>query len=260
MTKSSANAWPPSTNPCNAAPAPDSVGIVIPVRDGMKFFKLCFHSILSFTDHPYTITVVDNQSGKEMRDYLFWSLRKNHKIDVVRWTDEFNFAAQVNLGLRRAFLNPNVRYGLILNADTVVEPLWLSTLMETMKLSSRTGAIGPISNKAQPEQEGERVAKIEAVGRLSGFCMLIRREMFEQLNGFDEAYKGGCYEDWDFSMRARAAMWNLVVDRRVHIHHFWRMFRYQEGGAGRAHFKENEARFFARYPHLRSCVVEEKTA
>jgi len=242
------NGWPHSTSPFRADPPLNSVGIVIPMRDGMKFFKLCLYSVLNFTFPPYTLTVVDNLSGLRTKKQLR-SLSQNHPFEVVRYDEPFNFAAQVNLGLRHAFRFPNIRYGLILNADTVVEPDWLTRLLEAIQ-SDNYGAVGPISNVAIPEQEvGRKESMVKKVERLSGFCMLIRREAFENTDGFDEQFSGGGYEDQDFSIRLSKLGWLLGVDRRVHVHHFHRGFRVDKKHT--EEMQENRVRFFEKHSALK---------
>jgi GT2 family glycosyltransferase len=217
------NGWPHSAVPFRTDPPLNTVGIVIPMRDGMKFFKLCLYSILNFTFPPYMLTVVDNLSGLRTKRQLR-SLSQNHPIEILRYDETFNFSAQVNLGLRHVFSFPNVKYGLILNADTVVEPDWLTHLLEVIN-SDKYGAVGPLSNVAIPEQEGRRENIVELTHRLSGLCMLIKREAFEDIGGFDEQFVGGGYEDQDFTRRLFNAGWKLGVVRSVHVHHFHRAFR-----------------------------------
>ena len=226
MIELSDNGWPHSTVPFRTDPPLNTVGIVIPMRDGMKFFKLCLYSVLNFTFPPYMLTVVDNLSGLRTKRQLR-SLSQNHPIEILRYDEPFNFSAQVNLGLRHVFSFPNVKYGLILNADTIVEPDWLTHLLVIMN-SDKYGAVGPLSNVAIPEQEGRRENIVELTRRLSGLCMLIRREAFEEVGGFDEQFVGGGYEDQDFTLRLLNTGWKLGVARRVYIHHFHRAFRTEE--------------------------------
>ena len=247
MTEPLDNAWPHSTEPFRADPPPGTTGIVIPMRDGMKFFRLCLHSVLDFTFPPYTLTVVDNLSGLQTKRRLR-SLAQNHPMEVLRYDEPFNFAAQVNMGLRHAFRFPNVEYGLILNADTVVEPEWLIRLLESARYGY--GAVGPLSNVAIPTQQGPRENVTVARDRLSGFCMLIRREAFEAVGGFDERFVGGGYEDQDFCLRLVQQGWKLGVDHRVHIHHFHRAFR----TAHTAEMEANRVRFFEKHPALKEEV------
>jgi glycosyltransferase involved in cell wall biosynthesis len=60
----------------------------------------------------------------------------------------------------------------------------------------------------------------KAVDRLIGFCLLIRREVIDQIGPFDERFGVGNFEDDDFCRRARDAGWRLVVAQDAFIHHF----------------------------------------
>jgi GT2 family glycosyltransferase/Flp pilus assembly protein TadD len=56
--------------------------------------------------------------------------------------------------------------------------------------------------------------------RLTGFCLLARREVLEQVGGFDECYGLGFFDDDDLCIRAREAGFRLLVALNVYIHHF----------------------------------------
>lgn len=251
--------WPISTSPyrhyicvkggqtkeTGEKPVDGSVAIVVPVRNGLKFFKLCFHSILSFTDKPFTLSIIDHLGDLSTKKY-FRAMHANHQVYLHRYDEEFNFAAEVNLGIREAFKFPQVKYGLILNADAVVEPFWLSKMLAVMESNQRIGAVGPMSNRAIGEQmDPSNIGKPSPTQRLSGFCMMFRREVFEQLGGFDEQFVGGGFEDWDFCERAQRAGWHNVIAGDTHVHHFYRQFRHHEFDDS---MKENEQRFFKKHP------------
>lgn len=239
------NDWPRSTSPSNQVPA-NSVGIVIPVRDGLKFLKLCLYSVLYFSDFPYSLTVVDNMSGLQTKKFLR-SVSQNHDINVLRYDEEFNFAAQCNMGLKQLFANPNIKYGLVLNADAVVEPGWLSKLVMGLAVDSSFGIIGPVSNKAIPEQQLAKEPNLLEGHRVSGFCMMMTREVFEQTKGFDEGYTAGGFEDWDLCLRARELNFKVIIHGEVHVHHFYKMFRQDNFDQ---QLKNNEARFFQQHPEV----------
>lgn len=254
MIELSQNGWPHSTSPFKDNPPANSVGIVVPVRDGLKFFKLCFYSVTYFTDHPYMLTVVDNLSGLKTKKYLL-SLVQNHAVNVLRFDEPFNFAAQVNQGLRHVFTFPGVKFGLILNADTVVEPEWLSKLVGTIARVPELGIVGPVSNFALREQQRLRGSTPEMARRISGFCMLMRREVFEGIGGFDEQFQGGGFEDWDFCLRAQEAGWNCLIDPRVYVHHFGKAFRRSQEDDLR--MRTNKELFFKKHPEIEKLVVKE---
>lgn len=233
-------------------PVDGSVAIVIPVRNGLDFFKLCFHSILSFTDRPFLLSIIDHLGDLPTKKY-FRAMHANHQVYLHRYGEDFNFSAEVNLGLREAFKMPEVKYGLILNADTVVEPFWLSKMLTTLQSNERIGIVGPLSNRAIGEQmDREKINKMTPSQRVSGFCMLFRRETYEEIGGFDEEFVGGGFEDWDFCERARRKGWHVIIDGTTHIHHFYRQFRHHEFDA---EMQKNEDRFFKKHPLVYDLVA-----
>src|SRR5262249_1298615 len=59
-----------------------------------------------------------------------------------------------------------------------------------------------------------------AVERLTGFCLLVRREVLEKIGVLDERFGKGFFEDDDFCGRARAGGFKLAVCLGVVIDHF----------------------------------------
>jgi GT2 family glycosyltransferase len=236
-------------NPCKTNIPDNSVGIVMPMKDNLKFFKLAFHSILSFTDYPYMLTIVNNMSSLSTEKRLR-SMAYNHDITILNYQKDFNYAAEINLGLHFMFKNPGVKYGLILNSDVVVEPYWLSNMVTSLNKIPKAGIIGPMSNMAISEQMGLiRMLKLRELGYVSGFCMLFKRKTFETLGGFEESYVGGCYEDRDFCYRASQQGWKSFLDCSTYIHHFWKVTRAQDTRT-ESQTLANRNRFFQRFPEL----------
>lgn len=255
------NEWPSSISPyrhfirfkggikeTGEKPVDGTVAIVIPVRNGMKFFKLCFYSLMSFTDVPFTMTVVDHLGNLDTKKLLN-ALSLNYQIYIERYDEEeFNYSRQVNLGLKKAFAFPQVKYGLILNADTVVEPFWLTRMLRLLNSNPKMGIVGPVSNKALPEQMVPVMPdQIIRTQRVSGFCMLFRRELWEELGGFDEDFVGGGFEDWDFCERAQRKGWFITIDGQTHVHHFYKQFRLNDHDQA---MRDNQERFFKKHPRV----------
>ena len=201
--------WPPSTKPFRSNPPEGTVGIVLPIRDNLKFFKLAFHSILDFSDYRFMLTVVDNMSGFPTRQYLE-SIRRNHPVNVLQYQNPHSQGAEWNLGLQFMFAFANVQFGVVLTPDVVVEPNWLSRLVRSVNtLDNPAGIVSPFSNEAVPS-------------RLSPFCMAFKRLTWERLAGFDEGFHEARPCMSDFEERALKAGFRLSVNRDVYVHHFER--------------------------------------
>ena len=112
-----------------------------------------------------------------------------------------------------------------------------SEARESSNVSAR--AIGPVTNAAtEPQQisvdyadlaglppfaarrRQEKGGQACRVDRLTGFCLLVRREVFEQVGAFDEQFGLGFFDDDDLCVRAREAGFALVVAQDVFVHHF----------------------------------------
>lgn len=158
---------PPSTKPCRASPPEGSVGIVLPIRDDLRFFKLAYHSILAFSDHRFMLTIVDNMSGIHTRQYLE-SIRKNHNINVLQYQKDHCLSAEWNLGLQFMFAFATVKYGVCLTPTVIAEPYWLSSLVRAIRSPDQFYA--PQTNAGM----------VHALG--------FQRALYERLDGFDEAY------------------------------------------------------------------------
>lgn len=164
----------------------DSTAIVIPVRDGLPFFKLAFHSILSFTDRPARIFIVDCGSQDVARKF-FQACKVNHGATVVQYHGDFNLAAAYNLGFRVAFKDPAFAFGVALHADVVAGPGWLERLV--------AGILhGPSVAWAIQTKRGGIPSPTP--------CLAFRRSLYERLGGFDEGYKGTLHVIPDFQSRA----------------------------------------------------------
>ena len=197
--------WPQTTRPVLSNPPAGSVGIVLSIRDNLKFFKLAFHSIMDFTDYRYMLTIVDNMNPFSVRQYLE-SLRRNHPINVLQYQLEHSQGAEWNLGLRFMFAFLNVQYGVVLTPEVVMEPNWLSRLIKGLNDGAGNDIAFPLSN--------------ELPSAVPEFCMAFKRVTYEHLGGFDESFSESGATASDFLARAKKADLRAFYSREAYVHHF----------------------------------------
>ena len=102
------------------------------------------------------------------------------------------------------------------------------------------GLVGPMSNYAAPPQLVESVpyrdlramhgfarqwrdqhrGKWFMARKLSGFCLLMKRVVYETIGGLDERFGIGFFDDDDLAERARRAGFGLAVAQDLFVHHF----------------------------------------
>jgi glycosyltransferase involved in cell wall biosynthesis len=93
----------------------------------------------------------------------------------------------------------------------------------------------------------EHRGKWFTVPKLSGFCLLMTRAVFDTVGSLDERFRLGLFDDDDLAMRARQAGFELAVAHDLFIHHFGsRTFR-GNGIDAEALLVENARRFAAKW-------------
>ena len=81
------------------------------------------------------------------------------------------------------------------------------------------------------------------VPKLSGFCVLMTRAVYESIGGLDERFGLGLFDDDDLAERARRAGFTLAVAHDLFIHHFGSRTFVGNGIDAAALLEENARRF-----------------
>lgn len=217
-----------------AAPRPQRAwgltSIVIVVHNEWMHTRACLDSIRLRTDERYELIVIDNGSDDRTREYL------ESCSDVRLIVNDTNrgFPAAANQGVAAA----HGEQILLLNNDTIVTTGWLRRLLAALHGAPDVGVTGPVSNYVSgPQQvladyedlslldgfawersklhDGERTE----TDRLVGFCLLARREVFDQVGLLDERFGIGNFEDDDLCRRARQAGFRCLIAHDAFVHH-----------------------------------------
>lgn len=202
----------------------NSVAVVMCIRDNLKFFKLAFHSVISFTSHPYHFVIVDNMSSLSTKSYLK-RLQNNHAFHVIPYPNEFNYAAQLNLGFNYSFTFPPIKYGLAIHSDAVVEPNWLNKLLLKIARDAKCGALFP--------SQGDH-------------WLLFKRESYAAVGGFDEKYHSHSFVLRDFANRIEKTGFSSQEEQDINIHHFMQTSM-REGIVTVNHYDEDKKLYYSKF-------------
>lgn len=209
---------------------PVTISVIIVNYNVKEYLQNCLVSLgASQVDGHIEIIVVDNHSFDGSVDMV---QSQFPQVEVVKNRTNLGFAKAVNQG----FEVSSGRYILILNPDTIVQEDTLRVLTEYMDDHSRVGICGPrilnadgtlqISCKRSFPTPGVALPKVLGLSKLfprsrwagrynltylnsdevhqveavSGSCMFVRRQIFEQIGLFDDRFfMFG--EDLDFCYR-----------------------------------------------------------
>jgi GT2 family glycosyltransferase len=196
--------------------------IVVGLREAPTLMT-CLDSIVrSVTDVAYEVLVVLNDPTSTL------AAEVEHGVSgaaVFGFRSNLGFGGAVNFAAQRA----RGDYIVLLNDDCVVARGWLESLIETEQRRPRCAIVGgTYLNPDGTLQEAGQVlwsdGSTAAVGEganagymhferrvdyCSGGSLLIRREVWDQLGGFDDSYYPAYFEDVDFCLRAEEAGWEV---------------------------------------------------
>lgn len=211
-------------------PVPDPAplaSIIIPTRDQPALLRSCLESVLSKTTYrPLEIIIVDNESEKPETRQFLEAAQRHEAIRVLSQPGPFNFSALCNRAVEAAQGDIVV----LLNDDTeVLEPEWLRELV-SHAMRPEVGAVGAkllypdgtiqhagvalgVAGDAGHIHKGEpgdsliwsgRIQLIQTMPAVTGACLAVRRTLYRQSGGLDEADFPVSYNDVDFCLRLGA--------------------------------------------------------
>ena len=243
---------------------PIRTSIVIPVFNKVEYTFQCLRSLLREIDtEDCEIIVVNNASRDETAGLL---ARFGGLISVVHNDENRGFVDACNQGAAAA----RGRFLVFLNNDTVVLPGWLRHLVETAEADAAVGAVGSLllyptgvvqeagaivwrdgaahqyGRGGSPDDRRYNFAR--EVDYCSGASLLVRRELFEQLGGFDRRYAPAYYEDVDLCFGVRSLGRKVVYQPASRLIHYEGVTAGTDTGAGTKHFQViNQKKFYEKW-------------
>lgn len=237
--------------------------IIIPVLNNAELTFQCLRSVFHDVDLSRDeIIVVDNGSTDATPLMLD---RLKGKVSVITNETNRGFGAACNQGAAQA----RGKYLVFLNNDTVVQPGWLKNLEATAESNADVGAVGSmlLSGEGVLQEAGGIVWKDGSArnyGRgedpsetrfryareadyCSGASLLIRKNLFHEVGGFDERYAPAYYEDVDLCFATRSLGFKVFYQPASRVVHY-------EGGTAGTDLGQN----FKRYQHINQAKFEAK--
>jgi hypothetical protein len=199
------------------------VSIIILNYNGKKFLKNCFSSLsrMNYTD-SFEVIMLDNDSADGSVDYV----KKNFLwVKVISFDKNLGFGG----GNNRGAIIARGKYLAFLNNDTIADENWLRNLMQQAShghqiLASKTiflqnpkmieyggGWLLPNGRgiSIQYHREDRYDYKLSETGYPCAAAMLIEKEIFQKLGGFDEDYFAAL-DDTDLGWRAWLAGYKVI--------------------------------------------------
>jgi GT2 family glycosyltransferase len=226
------------------------VSIVIPFRDQAEFLRRAVESITRLTTYPsYEILLVNNQSVEPETFALLETLVTDSRVRIVDFSEPFNYSRANNQAVGQAhgdflvFLNNDVQ---------IISAGWLEELVG-FAAQPGVGAVGGLlyygdgtiqhagvvigmQGLAGHLFAGELpiflpqswVRHVRNVSAVTGACMCMSREVFDEVGGFDEGFQL-TGSDVEICLRLLKAGRRNVVVPSVELFHYEKQTRGSRG-------------------------------
>lgn len=219
------------------------VSILIPTRNRLDYLKKCIDSIVSKTIYDnYEIIILDNESNEaDCIEYLE-KLHSKQIAKVIEVKGEFNYSKINNIGVKQA---TGEIVALVNNDVEVISNDWLCEMVSHV-LRNEIGCVG--AKLLYPDKTIQHAGVILGLGGVAGHaykrfpkdhpgqlyrlhllqnfeaitaaCLLVRKSVYEEVNGLDEDKFKVAFNDVDFCLKVRNKGYrNLWTPYAVLFHH-----------------------------------------
>ncbi|WP_237057868.1 glycosyltransferase family 2 protein [Microbulbifer sediminum] len=250
------------------------VSLLIPTRDALDVLRPCVESILNRSSYRnFELLILDN--GSVEHDTLQWFeeiTAGDPRVRVLRYDAPFNYSAINNFGASHA---RGEIIGLVNNDVEVITPGWIEELA-SLAQRPENGCIGALlyypddtvqhagvvlglggyaahSHRGSPRgSQGyfNRLKVRQNLSAVTGACLFVRKELYEQVGGLDESYTVA-YNDVDFCLRVQEAGYLNVFTPFAELYHHESKTRGQEDTPEKvARFDQEKARLSDRWSAL----------
>ncbi len=221
---------------------PPKVSLIIPTHDGYDLLRRCVATLVAQTDYPdYEVLVVDNRSKDPKVLAYLDELSEWPRFRVLRYDRPFNFSAINNFAVRQA---RGEVLGFLNNDLEILHSGWLREMVSHV-VQPGTGAVGAMLY--YPDGRIQHAGVILGIGGVAGHawvgypngtpgqmgrlrlpqnltavtaaCLLVRREVFDTVGGFDENELKVAFNDVDLCLKIHKAGYRNVWTPLAQLKH-----------------------------------------
>ncbi|HDR2365872.1 MULTISPECIES: glycosyltransferase family 2 protein [Enterobacter cloacae complex] len=224
-------------------PAP-LVSLLIPTRDRRSLTETAVRSILEKSTYTnYEILILDNGSVEaETLEFFSQIQEEDHRVKVLAYDYPFNYSAINNFGARHA---KGTIIGLINNDIEVINPEWLTEMVshslrpeigcvgaklyypnDTLQHGGVILGIGGVANHSHKHFSRThpgyfaRLVCTQNYSAVTAACLLIRKEIFDAVEGLDEENLKVAFNDVDFCLKVREAGYRNLWTPYAELYHY----------------------------------------
>lgn len=243
------------------------VSIIIPVYNHFSYTYGCLRSILEYTKEAPGYEVIIADDGSTDDTVRLGEVVKN--VHVIRNTQNMRFLKNCNHAAKSA----RGKYLLFLNNDTQVQKDWLESLVKLMEEDENAGMAGSklVYADGRLQEAGGIVWEdasawnyghsmdpyrpqfqyLKEADYISGASVMIRKELWEQIGGFDERFAPAYYEDTDLAFEVRKRGFKVMYQPLSVVVHFEGISNGTDLSEGQKAYQDrNRGRFYEKWEKI----------
>jgi O-antigen biosynthesis protein len=237
--------------------------LIITAHTGAQLTAACLRSIAERTEGPAFETIVVDDAA-DADNARLWEAVQGATVLVNE--PGIGYLRSVNRGAAAA----RGRYLVLMNNDVEVTPGWLRALVARAESAPDVGAVaaklvypdgrlqeaggivfrdGTAANFGNGDDPGfHEFNYAREVDYGSAACLLVRRDAWEALGGYDERYAPMYYEDADLCFGVRARGLRVLYEPRAHVvHHEGGTAGTDVSAGGKRHQELNRPKFVEKW-------------
>tara|TARA_B100000678_G_scaffold46399_1_gene36239 strand:+ start:236 stop:1234 length:999 start_codon:yes stop_codon:yes gene_type:complete len=202
------------------------VSIIIVNYNGKELLQKCLDSLLKVNYDNFEIILVDNNSTDGTVEFI----TKNYpSLIIIKLDSNKGFAEPNNVAAKIS----KGKYLLFLNNDTVVTPNFISEMVKVMETDKKIAICQSLLLKpdGSVDSSGDfidhlgvvynsktKIDEIREVSSARGASMLVRSDIFEKLDGFDQKFFI-TFEDVDLCWRSWILGYRVLIIPTSIVYH-----------------------------------------
>lgn len=213
-----------------------SVSIVIPFKDQIVTTKKCVDCIMERTHYEnYEIILANNWSTSTEYKSFLKDVEKLKNTKIIDIEEDFNYSRINNIGVE----NSKADYIVLMNNDLfVIDEFWLERMLGEFELQDDVGIVGGrffypnetiqhagvvlgvggvachafAGLKRDDPGYGARAILSQEISAVTAACLVIKKSVFDEVNGLDEKDLAVAFNDVDLCMKVRAKGYRVIYN------------------------------------------------
>ncbi len=243
------------------------VSVIIPAYNQCLYTYYCLKSIFENAGNeiPYEVIVANDASTDKTLNIL----SKVKGVKVITNERNLGFLRNCNNAAKHA----KGKYIVFLNNDTNIQKGWMECLVNTLQRDDSIGLVGSklIYDNGQLQEAGGIIWRdasgwnygrgddpekpeynyVKEVDYISGASIMIRRELWERIGGFDERYEPAYFEDADLAFEVRKHGLKVIYQPKSVVVHFEGVSHGRELNSGiKSYQVKNRDKFIAKWKNV----------